>query len=167
MGDVYSTTSVYIITQQTKAILTKESNYYRSRILEGQEERHSVFRPEQIIDHTCLLYGSTLEGRRAAVRDILKINSKVPVPVIPDKGVYMLPTSSTKNKDCVWLSYYHIEDYEQRDDKTYVAFTDGTGIYVNTSENTFDMQYKRTSQIIAKQNRSVFFGRRSLFWSNF
>lgn len=162
MGD-RSSSSVYIITQQTKAILTKESAYYRSQILEVQRERNSIFRPEQIIDHTCLLYGSTLAGRRAAVKGILKINSKVPVPVIPGKGVYLLPTSSTKNKDCVWLSYYHIDNYEQRDDKTYIAFSDGTGLYVNISESTFDLQYKRTSQVIAKQNRSVFFGRRSPF----
>ncbi|WP_246202492.1 competence protein ComK [Virgibacillus doumboii] len=158
MGDGRS--AIYIITQQTKAILSKDSPYYRSLIIEGQRERHSTYRPEQIIDHSCILYGSTLEGRRNAVKSTLKICSKVPVPVIPDKGVYMLPTSSTKNKDCVWISYYHIEDYEQRDDKTYVTFGDGTGLYVNTSESSFDLQYKRTSQLIARLNRSAFFPKR-------
>ncbi|MBP1948812.1 competence protein ComK [Virgibacillus litoralis] len=157
--------SVYIITQQTKAILTHDSSYYRSRILETQRESHSIHRPEQIIDHTCLLYGSTLEGRRAAVKDILKINSKVPVPIIPGKGVFMLPTSSTKNKDCVWLSFYQIKGYEQRDGQTYIVFNDGTGLYVNTSEKSFDLQFKRTSQVIAQLNRSIFFGKRSLPWN--
>ncbi|ASN04100.1 competence protein ComK [Virgibacillus necropolis] len=154
-------TSVFIITRATKAIVSKESSYYRSLILESKNERHSLHKPEQIIDNTCLLYGSTLEGRRTAAKDILKITSKIPVPVIPDKGVYMLPTSSTKNKERVWLAYHHIDFYEQRNDKTFVAFTDGSGLYVNASETTIDMQYKRASQLIVKLNRSTLFGRRT------
>lgn len=153
--------SVFIITQATKAIIAKDSAYYRSLILEGSNERHSLHRPEQVLDNSCLLYGSTLAGRRAAVQDVLKTNSKIPVPVIPGKGVYMLPTSSAKSKDCVWLSYYHIDFYEQRDNKTYVAFIDGSGLYVNTSVNTMDLQYKRTSQVIVNDNRAILFGRRT------
>ncbi|WP_404455748.1 competence protein ComK [Virgibacillus necropolis] len=161
-------TSVFIITRATKAIISKDSTFYRSLILEGKTERHSLHKPEQIIDNTCLLYGSTLSGRRTAVKDILKINSKIPVPVIPDNGVYMLPTSSTKSKDCVWLSYDHIDFYEQRGDKTFVAFTDGSGMYVNASESTLDMQHKRASQLIVKLNRSILFGRRNNpFYGNF
>lgn len=166
MGGKFSS-PVYIIGRQTKAIMTKDSAYYRSRILEITRERHSVHSPEQIIDNTCLLYGSTMKGRRESVKDLLKLNSKIPVPVIPEKGVYLLPTSSSKNKDNVWFSFYHIDQYEQRDDKTYVAFHDGTGLYVNTSEAAFDMQYKRTSQIIAKLNRSFFFGNHSFRWGRF
>ncbi|TFJ92228.1 competence protein ComK [Lentibacillus salicampi] len=158
---------VYIIGRQTKAIMTKESAYYRSRIIEVSRERHSVHSPERIIDHTCLLYGSTMEGRRKSMKDLLKLNSKIPVPAIPDKGVYMLPTSSIKNKDNVWLSFYHIEHFEQRDDKTYITFHDGTGLFINTSENAFDMQYKRTSQIIAKLNRPRIFGGRPFMWRQF
>lgn len=163
-----SMTSVFIITQATKAIITKDSSYYRSLILEGSSERHSLHKPEQILDNSCLLYGSTFAGRRTAAKKILNVTSKAPVPVAPDSGLYMLPTSSTKNKDCVWFSYHHIDFYEQRDDKTYVAFTDGGGLYVNTSVSSFDLQYKRTSQVIVKQNRSLLFGRRpTLFIPNF
>ncbi|MFD1036823.1 competence protein ComK [Virgibacillus byunsanensis] len=158
-------TAVYIITQQTKAIMTKDSSYYKARILEGQTERYSIHKPEQILDNSCLLYGSTLHGRKEAVKEILKSSSKLPVPVIPDKGVYMLPSSSTKNKDCIWFSYYQIDFYEQRDAKTYVAFNDGTGIYANVSRSAFDSQFKRTSQIIAHQHRSIFFGARP--WTSF
>lgn len=156
-----SFSSCYIISQQTKAIMTKDSVYYRSRILEVPRERHSVRSPEQMIDHTCLLYGSTLKGRQEAAKDILRLNSKVPVPAIPDKGVYMMPTHSLRSKDNVWFSFYHIDYFEQRDNRTYVAFHDGTGIYVNTTESRFDMQYKRTSELIAKLNRPFFFMNRS------
>ncbi|MDY0394199.1 competence protein ComK [Virgibacillus halophilus] len=72
---------------------------------------------------------------------------------MPKKAIYMLPTSSTRRKDCAWLSFYQIDFYEQRDNRCYVQFLDGTGIYIPSSANTVDMQHKRTSQIIARLNR--------------
>lgn len=157
MGD--GDRSVYIISPKTKAIIAKDSAYYRSHILEENRERFTIHKPEQIIDHSCLVYGSTLEGRRKAVKDVLKSASKLPISVIPENGVFMIPTASIKSKGCVWVAYHHIDDYEQRDDKTYIAFRDQTGIYINTSENTFDSQYKRTSQVIVHLNWQRLFGR--------
>ncbi|WP_164218418.1 competence protein ComK [Virgibacillus sp. YIM 98842] len=150
---------VYTITYQTKAIMHKESSYYRSWILEGERERFVLHKPEKIIEHNCLIYGTTMEGRKTAVQSILKSARKLPIPVSPEKGFYMIPTTSTRKKDCVWLAYHHIKSYEQRDDKTYISFYDGTGLFVNISEFAFDMQYKRTSQVIVHLNRPVIFSR--------
>ncbi|WP_106496092.1 competence protein ComK [Lentibacillus sp. Marseille-P4043] len=151
---------IYEITQQTKAIMRKDSAYYRARILEaGQtKDKLCIHKPEKILQNSCLINGSSLLGRRTAVKQILKTRSKLPIPVIPEKDVFMLPTASTKSKDCVWLSFYHIEYYEQRDNRTYVSFYDGSGIYVNSSENTIDMQIKKASQVITKMNRPSTFG---------
>ncbi|PAV31327.1 competence protein [Virgibacillus profundi] len=155
---------VYIITQRTKAIMFDASAYYRSRILEVGEEKFSRHNPEQIIDNSCLVYGASLDGRKSPVKEILNSVSKLPVPVNVDKGIYMIPTASTKNKDCVWVSYQHILTYEQRGDQTYIAFRDGTGIYVNISEKAFDIQYKRTSQVIVHMNRGTLFGKHWYPW---
>lgn len=148
-------TPIYVITTETKAIIAKDSSYYRSRILEQgeREARFSIYKAENIIDYSCIVYGASLEGRRNAVAQILKTRIKLPIPVSPVQNVYMFPTASTRKKDCVWLSYYHIDDYEQRDDKTYVAFHDGSGLYVNTSKGTLDAQFKKASQVIAQMNR--------------
>ncbi|MDY7046468.1 MAG: competence protein ComK [Bacillota bacterium] len=154
-------TSVYIISPQTKAILLKERSYFRSIILEGNMQRRSLHKPEQIINNSCLLYGSTLDGRRKAVKRILKSSSKLPVPIIPEKGVYMLPTASIKNKSCVWLAYHHIDTYEKYKDQTYIKFFDGNDLLINISHNAFDMQYKRTSQLIVHMNRGFLFDQRS------
>ncbi|MEN1967718.1 competence protein ComK [Lentibacillus sp. N15] len=141
---------IYDITPDTKAIMIKDSSYYRSLILETGRERISVYKPEYIIEHSCVTNGASLVGRRTAVEQILKTRSKLPIPVAPRKDVYMFPTASVKNKDCVWLSYYHVHYFEQRDDKTFVAFYDGTGLYVNASEAAVDMQFKKASQVIAQ-----------------
>lgn len=156
MGDVNS--AVYVITQQTKAIMAKDSAYYRTRILEIGREINVIHKAEQILNNSCLMNGSTLSGRQAAVKQVLKAYSKLPIPVIPNKGVVMLPTASSKSKDCVWISYYHVHYFEQRDHKTFVSFRDGTGLFINTSANTIDMQFKKTSQVIAQMERSAFFG---------
>ncbi|MFD2629384.1 competence protein ComK [Oceanobacillus kapialis] len=157
MGDTI--TSVYIITPKTKAIVSHESSYYRSLIYETGRERYSIHSPTQIIDNNCLIFGASREGIKKSVKDILRASSKLPIPVIPQDGVYMIPTASSKNKDCVWVAYHHIASYEQKEDKTYIAFLDGTGVYVPTTESSFDMQYKRASQLIVHMNRSVIFGR--------
>ncbi|MEC5424511.1 competence protein ComK [Virgibacillus sp. C22-A2] len=151
--------SVYIISPLTKAILTTESTYYRSLILEKNTKKKSIYTAEQIIDHNCLLDVSSIEGRRTVVKSILNASSKLPIPVSVEQGLYMLPTASTKNKDRVWLAYEHIEAYEQDGENTYITFRDGSGIYVNISQRAIDMQYKRASQVIVALNRPVIFGR--------
>jgi competence protein ComK len=149
--------NIYEITRRTKAIITRDTAYSRARILEGYKELDVKHRPEEILDNTCIKYGASLDGRRKSAKSLLRIFAKVPVPVIPQMGVYMIPTASAKSGDCVWISYYHIEFYEQRDDKTYIYFTDGTGLYVHVSESVFDLQYKRTSQLIAADHRLFLF----------
>ncbi|MFA1822480.1 competence protein ComK [Virgibacillus oceani] len=156
--------SVYTITQRTKAIMHKESAYYRSLILEGNKERYSIHKPEHIIKNSCLIYGTNLDGGKQAVKDILNSSSKLPISIVPEGWLLMLPTASMKNRDCVYIAYHHINFYEQRDDKTYIAFHDGTGIYVNISESIFDIQYKRTSQVIVHLNWGVIFGRANYKW---
>ncbi|MBY7144698.1 competence protein ComK [Virgibacillus sp. NKC19-3] len=150
----------YIIEKQTKAIMTKNTTYYRTQILEGGKKRHSSYTLEHILDQSCIAFGSSLKGRKDAVKEILHSASKLPVPIDTDSGLYMLPTSSLKSNDCVWLAYHHIKFYEGRDDKTFIGFRDGTGIYVNASYNIIDMQHKRTSQLIIYFNREKIFGGR-------
>lgn len=69
----------------------------------------------------------------------------------------MVPTSSPKSLECAWISYFHVEGYEQRDDKTYIYFRDGTGIYVDVVESIFHNQMIRTGQLIAQINRPIHF----------
>ncbi|MBP1971677.1 competence protein ComK [Virgibacillus natechei] len=150
--------SIYTISQDTKAIMTKETGYYRTLIIEGNKKKPSNYKIEQILNYNCLLYGSDLAGRKKGVKRILKSASKLPIPVDPaNKGIYMMPTASIKNKDCVWLAYHHIKFYEQRDHKAYIGFHDDTGIYINASVKTIDLQYKRTSEVIVDYNRDKIF----------
>ncbi|HLR09275.1 MAG TPA: competence protein ComK [Bacillota bacterium] len=147
-----------MITQETNALIKRHSSYYKTRILDGKGEKHSIYKPEVILHKSCLAYGATFAGRKAAAENILKSKIKLPIPVIPQQGVYMFPTSALKSPHCTWLSYYQIRYFEARDNRTYVEFHDGTHLFVNVSVRALDKQYKRTSQVIAVLNRSLFFG---------
>lgn len=154
---------IYTINHQTNAIMNKESKYFRSLILEGKQKRHAIHKLKEIIDYNCIHYGATSEGRKTVVKNILGSSSKLPIPISPEKGLYMIPTVSLKNKDCVLIAYHQVKFYEQRDDKTYIAFKDGTGLYVNVSESAFNMQYKRTGQVIVHLNWQVIFKKEKLY----
>ncbi|GAB3065780.1 competence protein ComK [Virgibacillus ainsalahensis] len=145
MGEVRA---IYLINRKTKAIIFNDDGYHRSLILEVGKECYSMHRPEQILAHSCLHYGSDVEGRRKAVKNILKSIIKLPLPISTDGLIYMMPTASIRNKDCVWVGFHHIAFIEQRDQRGYIGFRDGSGIYVNATATSLDMQYKRTSQVI-------------------
>lgn len=154
----------YLITAKTKAIMNKESGYYRTLILEGREQRRSTYTCEEILNESCITYGADIVGRRKAAERYLKSSIKLPLSVHPAAGIYFFPTSSIQNKDCVWLAYHHIEEIKERDDKAFVLFEDGTGLYINSSVYTLDNQMKRTSELIVKLNKEFLFS--GLLWMN-
>lgn len=150
----------YTITRETKAIIPLDRNYSRSRIFEGRSKPSSIYTPLQIIDHNCIIHGASWKERQLGVKNILNSNTKLPVPVSPDEGIFMMPTAAVKSRQCIWISYHHVKEYEQIGDQIYVHFHDGTGIFAKTTTQRFDNQYKRTSQVIVHFNRHILFERK-------
>ena len=152
----------YIITRNTIAVFRLHDPVYQSRVLEADKEILVEQSPLSIIDHSCMQYGSSYEGRVHAIGRLLRTDKKVPIPVHPAHGVFMLPTSSPTNTNCVWLSFYHIQSYKETKSRTQVSFYNGTALFVETSERSFDQQYKRTGTVIALLNNEHFFMGQSL-----
>lgn len=142
--------SLYEISNQTKVIKLCQNGYYNTEILAINGKVYSSYHPKKILELNCLKFGSSLAGRISLVKKVLSSNSKLPIPVGPDNGIFMFPTTSERNEACIWLSYFQIKQYEEREDMTYVYFIDGTGMYVAISYNQFDSQIKRTSIVIAE-----------------
>lgn len=147
---------MYWINKNTKAIKVNKTGYFNTEIVENSREKFSIHDPITILDSNCIEYGSSLDGRYEYARKVLQSNSKLPVCIMPGQGIFMFPTKSTKKKDCVWIAYYHVERFEQRNSMTYIYFKDNTGMYVNISSNQFDLQMKRTSQVIAAVLKIIF-----------
>ena len=131
------------------AIISKNTGYYRTKIIEEDKIKHSTLSPIQILNYNCTINGAALEGRIQTVETILKSKTKLPIPIHPKKGIYLFPTISMKRKSCVWISYFHVKDHGDRDKRTYIQFKNNKFFYVNISVNQFDQQMKRTGQVIA------------------
>ncbi|WP_158595142.1 competence protein ComK [Oceanobacillus piezotolerans] len=155
---------LYTITEETKIIRKNDSAYYRSHIIETTKEEPSPYSPTQIINLNCKKYGSTLDGRKEVVSDILKSSSKLPIPVVPQRGIFMIPTASVTSEKCIWVSYHQIKDYDESDDKTIIFFQDGTSTFLNVTPNIFDNQFKRSSQVVVHFFRHTIFGEGPTRW---
>ncbi|WP_368653324.1 competence protein ComK [Ornithinibacillus sp. 4-3] len=155
---IITNATMYIITKNTKAIIANSSGHYRSKIFHSEGESNSIHSPRQIISYNCMKNHSSMEGRETAARHVLRTNSKLPISVNPSLGIYLFPTTSPRNPQCVWLSYYHIDFFKQVDELTYIHFQDGTNLHISISERTLDQQYKKTSQLIAAFHRENIFG---------
>jgi len=143
----------YKINEKTQALMKVDENYYRTKIIEEDGIKYSPLSPLKILDENCIMNGASLEGRTQTVKEILNSKSKLPIPVLLQKGIYMFPTTSAKNSNCIWLSYYQIKQYVQNGKQALVYLSDDKSIDVKTSWNQLDSQIKRTSQVIAYFHR--------------
>src|SRR5690625_617134 len=91
-------TLMYTITKHTKAIITKDSSYYRTKILVGHKDRYATLKPEEILRNNCLAYGFSREGRIEAAKNVLTIKVKVPFAVCLKKRIYIIPPEPAKKK---------------------------------------------------------------------
>lgn len=140
---------MYIIHRKTQAIMHETKGIYKSKIIEENNVIYSKYSPIEILYENCEDYGASLQGRFDIAKKILGSKTKLPLPVFPFSGLYFFPTTSMKNDECIWISYYHIQDLGKVKNQVYIRLRDKTILQVKTSLNQLDRQRKRTSQVIA------------------
>lgn len=139
----------YIINERTFAMTMVDSNYFRTKIIETNDVLYLKEDPLTIIKNSCEHYGYAFSGWNKLVKQLLQRNSKLPVPILPPKGLFYVPTTSYRNEQCAWISYYQIAHYIQKKNKLKIILQNGHTIVSNISLNQFKLQIKRTSLIIA------------------
>lgn len=147
----------YYINAETQLLMKMDDGKYRTKIVEEDRTIESDCDPLKIIDENCTFSGASLEGRFATVRRILNSRTNLPIPVHLYEGVYLFPTISTSNDDCIWISYFHISKYEPFGNRAAITFHNDQRIVLNISYNRLDQQIKRTSQVIAYYYRLLHF----------
>lgn len=141
---------MYVINPNTIALQRANLGYFRTKIIELNASKTSQFSISEILKHSCNVYGSSYVGRRDFSSYVLQSNYKLPIPIYPEGGVYLLPTSSQQNPNCIWLSYYHIENYRSEGKLTALQLSNQQQMYIDVTYKQFDNQMKRTSQVIAQ-----------------
>ncbi|HZW68283.1 MAG TPA: competence protein ComK [Pseudogracilibacillus sp.] len=139
----------YIINEKTQAIAVMKSDFYRTKVYEMYDTLCIEEPPLRILENSCDSYGYPLYSWRNVIEETLDRKSKLPIPVSPPQGIFFVPTTSSRNKHCVWVSYYHISKYFQCENELKIILRGGQLISTDISLNQFKLQLKRTGLIIA------------------
>lgn len=116
----------------------------KSKVYEFDSEYEVNMSPLAIIKNSCLYFGSSYEGRKAAIKDMLGIDMKVPIIIEDGKNIIFFPTSSCVNRNSIWISYQNLLKYTKIDEfSTVLYFRGNKKIEVNSKYNLIDNQIIR------------------------
>ncbi|MDQ0243721.1 competence protein ComK [Bacillus fengqiuensis] len=103
--------------------------------------------PERLFEEACLKHGSTYEGRRQAVIHVRQYWKRTPFAIAPLFGMYVFPSASPRDLDCVWLFAHHVLDIlpdAMNKQHSIVKFRNDKELPVKATATFLDNQYERT-----------------------
>lgn len=138
----------HLITQDTLCLEAHFEGKYRSKITTTDGVLYSELLPRELLNNACLKYGSTLDGRIMAVRELLKYNKKTPFAIIP-YCVGAFPTMSPIHADCIWV-FNHLFTIEETANRrvSRITFLNGVSILIPTSSHSLSKQQKRLHTLL-------------------
>ena len=135
----------YEICEDTLAILPFEIG--KSRVIETYGELIINKTPMEIIEDSCLYFGSSYNGRHTATKYLLGISYKSPIIIEESKNIIFFPTNSPRQGDCCWISLRNIIDYKRNHKKSIIYFDHGKKIILDISYGSLDNQILRATRL--------------------
>lgn len=102
-------------------------------------------KPIKLLREACIIYGSTLEGRRAAIVEQFDYSFKTPIPISPVKYIFAYPTSSIDSPDCEWYFANNIIKITNYNYGSEITFRNGTTITSSFPAHLMKKQLERTA----------------------
>lgn len=126
-------------------------------ILEEREEVLVARSPLQVIEDSCLYWGSDLKGRKRGTKAIAGYTHKPPIVIDDLCRLYFFPLKSPEDDTCPWLSHEHLESVYQNDaGETVIQFCNGREKTVDVSPRVVVRNQTRTAQLrIQIENRKI------------
>lgn len=149
--------SNYEINVETLAIIPY--GYGKSKVYEYDREFIVNDIPGNIISDSCLFFGSSIEGRREAVKNILGVDMKVPILIEDTNNIIFFPITSCINKNSIWISYQNLVKYSKIDKfSTVLYFYNNKKITIDIKYNLIDNQVIRCIKLesLLKKRRNFF-----------
>lgn len=117
-------------------------------IIEVTDTFISPFKPIDIVKKSCAYFGSSYEGRKNGTKRLIGITHKAPIIVDPYTSIFLFPTTSPSNHDCIWISHDHVAHFERSTpNTTTVTFRNKQTLEVPISRSSFQNQLQRTAQL--------------------
>lgn len=107
----------------------------------------------KLLEESCNYYGSSFKGRCVGAKSMLNMNYKLPIIVDEVKEVILIPTSSIKNNNCIWICINNIEDYYKNNNEITIEFINQTKIDFKISYNILENQIFRGTMLLNRLKR--------------
>ena len=136
----------YEVSKGTLAVVPNEKN---GSLVYEDNERYLVDQtPYEVMESSCLYFGSSYEGRKEGAKSILGAEYKVPILVDDSDHIILFPTTSPLSQDCVWVSLSHVQKYIKIDsNNTKIIFDNGKEIIVPVSFRSVENQISRATRL--------------------
>ena len=142
----------YIKNENTLALLTIDN---KVKIVEKYIDFYIEGSLNNIINDSCIYYGSTFLGRMHSAKSLLGISTKLPIIISEKKELIFFPTNSYKNTNCVWINYIEVDKYYSINSKELIiTFLNKKKLVIPVSNNIFTKQLFKASRLdtIFKRN---------------
>ncbi|MFC5604739.1 competence protein ComK [Sporosarcina koreensis] len=140
----------YVVNNETSIILPEfdENGQLQSVVMEKTELFRVKLEPTKLIDFSLRRYGSSLRGAKDGSRTLLGEISMPPIVLNLTQSIYLFPSMSPENEDCVWIAAAHVKEYKAIDKKqTKIVLNYGSEIILNSSHYSFDQKYNRAFKL--------------------
>lgn len=135
----------YLINKNTYALIP---TYVGTKIICKEGIFFTNENVNNIVNRSCIFYGSTLNGRISACREILGVRYKVPIMVSELNNIILIPTAAIRNDDCGWLNLYAVDNYyKKNDDLVEIIFKDNQKLVLRLSFCILDNQILKASRL--------------------
>ena len=105
-----------------------------------------------IIDESCIYYGSSYQGRKDATKKLLDVNIKPPIIIEETHKIIFFPTRSPKSNECIWISYNNLKSYEKIKKITRLTFNNDKKFDIPVTYEIIDNQVNRSMKLEKKMN---------------
>ena len=146
----------YKINKNTVAIIPISKT--ESKILELEKEFIIKKSVKNLIDESCIFFGSSYKGRLKGTKALININYKSPIIIEESSEIIFFPTSSPRFENCIWLSLENIKDYKKN------KYNNSTIIFKNNRLLKLELSYySLNNQILRSIKLNMVLKKRKLF----
>lgn len=135
----------YLINENTLVIMPYEDG--KSKVIENYITYVVDTLPINIINESCLYYGSSLKGRCESSEYMTGIKYKCPIIISEVKEIIFFPTTSVKNSECIWFNYNSVCKYHCNNKQLFVKLINNEEFVIEISNYAFSNQLLKSSRL--------------------
>ena len=122
----------------------------KTHIIEEEREIDIEDSFMNIIDYNCKINGSSYAGRYESSKLLIGSSSKLPILLEEIEREIYIPTNSSRNKNCWWISYNNLKDYYKNNKNVVLVFKNNKKVELDISFKVFEKQILKVNKLLLK-----------------